>query len=176
LRRILLTATWLAGTLIATGAVYAAVNAVAGQVTEQRSQALSPAGVDHALQQKDQGTPSPSPPASSATPTAAAEPSPSPPTTTSPGPSQSPTTPPARPGPTDTRTFALIGGTASMSCAGDQISLNWATPNGGYQVETGSSNGGAQLEVRFRSDTHESRLEAWCSAGQIQSAVREESS
>ena len=31
-------------------------------------------------------------------------------------------------------------------------------------------------EVRFRSDTYESRLEAWCSAGQIQSAVREESS
>ena len=176
MRRILLTATWLAGTLIATGVVYAAVSAVAGQVTDQRSEALSQAGVDQALQQEDQVTPSPYQPASSAMPNAANKPSPSPPTAATPGPTQAPTNPPARPAPTDTRTFALVGGTASVSCTGDLITLNWATPNGGYQVETGSSSGGAQLEVRFRSDTHESRLEAWCSGGQIQTSVREESS
>jgi hypothetical protein len=76
----------------------------------------------------------------------------------------------------NTQTFALVGGTASITCSGSQITLNWATPKSGYQVETGSSNGGAQVEVRFRSDTHESRLEAWCAGGQVQSRVREESS
>ena len=61
-----------------------------------------------------------------------------------------------------------------MSCSGGQITLNWATPKNGFQVETGTSNGGAQIEVRFRSDTHESRLEAWDAGGQLQSQVREE--
>ena len=34
----------------------------------------------------------------------------------------------------------------------------------------------AQIEVRFRSDSHESRLDAWCVGGQIQSTTEETSS
>lgn len=172
LRRTLIAATWLAGTLLATGIVYEAVNAVAGQVTEQLSPPISRAGVDQALKQQAQATPSPSPsqPAASPTPTATPSspaPSPAPP----PPPPPAPTPPAAT---TNTQTFSLIGGTASVSCTGSQVTVNWATPKSGFQVETGSSSGGTQVEVKFRSDTHESKLEAWCAGGQVQSKVREE--
>src|SRR5712691_6080811 len=103
----------------------------------------------------------------------------SPRTTTSP--SQSPvvvptTAPPPRsPAPTqtqqpssNTRTFALIGGATQLTCSGGSIALNWATPNSGFWVETSTENGGATIEVRFRSDSHESRLDVWCSGGRIQ--------
>lgn len=169
LRRILLAVTWLAGTLLATGIVYEAVNAVADQVSERGERPISHVGVGDEL-----GTPSPS---------AAISPTPTP-VGTSPSPTSQPTAPtggasppPATPPPTGTtRTFALVGGTASVSCTGSSINLNWATPNSGFQVETGTSGGGSVIEVRFRSDTHESRLETWCGGGQVQSSVREESS
>ena len=173
LRRALLAATWLAGTLLATGIVYEAVNAVAGQVTEPLSAPISQAGVDQALKHQGQATPSPSRPSSSPTPVAT-------PTTQAPVPAAAPPggnpapVPTPRAATTNTQTFSLIGGTASVSCSGSQITLNWATPKSGFQVETGTSNGGAQVEVRFRGDTHESRLEAWCAGGQVQSSVREE--
>lgn len=172
LRRTLLAATWLAGTLLATVIVYEAVNAVAGQVTEPLSPPISQAGVDQALKHQGQATPSPSPSqsASSPTPTATPRPpTPAPPPGGTPAPS-----PPPVSATTNTQTFSLIGGTASVSCTGGQITLNWATPKSGFQVETGTSNGGTQVEVRFRSDTHESRLEAWCAGGLVQSSVREE--
>lgn len=168
LRRTLLAATWLAGTLLATAIVYEAVNAVAGQVTEQLSPPISQTAVDQALKHQGQTTASPSP--------SQPVPSPSP---SAPAPSAAPPAPPLPPPPppptTNTQTFSLVGGTASVSCTGSQVTLNWATPKSGYQVETGTANGGAQVEVKFRSDTHESRLEAWCAAGQVQSKVREES-
>lgn len=173
LRRILLTATWLAGTLLATAVGYGAVTAVTNQVTLQRSEELSQTGVDRALQRV-----SPSPQGSPPIATPDASSSPSPASSPQVTPNQnlpSPTT--AAPQPTTTsRTFALVGGTANLSCTGGQISLNWATPNSGFWVETGSSDGGAQVEVRFRSDRHESRLEAWCAASQVQASVREEAS
>jgi hypothetical protein len=168
LRRILLAATWLAGTVLATGIVYQAVNAVADQVAERREQPISQVGVG-------ERTPAPSAPAFSPTPTPGG-PSPSPtsqPTAPTGGPSAPTATPPAT---STTRTFALVGGTASVSCTGSLISLNWATPNSGFQVETGSSGGGSVIEVKFRSDTHESRVEAWCGGGQVQGNVREENS
>ncbi len=179
LRRTLLAATWLAGTLLATAIVYEAVSAVAGQVTQPLSPPISQTGVDQALKHQGQATPppSPSPSQSAASPTPAATPrppAPAPAPAPPPGGNPAPNPPPP-PATTNTQTFSLIGGTASVSCIGSQITLNWATPKSGFQVETSTTNGGAQLEVKFRSDTHESRLEAWCAGGQVQSSVREES-
>jgi hypothetical protein len=173
LRNGLLVATWLAGTLLATGAVYAAVSAVGDAVTEQSPSPISQADIEHALNQARQAAVSPSAPQAPATPSA----SPVPPT---PGSSPAvggshPSSPPARTA-TANRTFALVGGTANFSCSGGQIVLNWATPNQGFVVETDSSDGGAQIEVRFRSDSHESRVEAWCSAGQVEGSVEEQNS
>lgn len=174
LRRLLLIATWLAGTLLATAIVYEAVHIVAGQVTELRIAAVPQAGAGERIESPASPVSTPSV-ATSPTATTTGPPGTSP--TSSPGGAQpSPTNPPTVGLGGDSRTFALVGGTASVTCSGNQITLNWATPNSGYQVEASSSNGGAQVEVRFRSDTHESRLEAWCAGGTVQSSIREESS
>jgi len=68
--------------------------------------------------------------------------------------------------PTSSRTFTLIGGTVSVTCTGNVISLGSATPNAGFTVETEKEDG-QQIEVTFRSDTHESKLEVGCRNGQV---------
>jgi len=80
------------------------------------------------------------------------------------------------PPPSSRRTFSLVGGTATIACQGSSASLVSATPNPGFQVETDSQDGGTAVEVRFRSTSHESKLEASCSAGVIQGQVEESSS
>ncbi len=77
--------------------------------------------------------------------------------------------------PTASRTFSLIGGTVSVTCTGNVISLDSATPNSGFTVETENKEEGQRIEVRFRSETHESRLEVGCQNGQVVSEeIREE--
>ena len=177
MRRLLLAATWLVGTLFATVVVYAAVGAVTGQVAPPSTEPISQTGVERALAAPNPAATSPSPTATpAATPTASAPPST--PTPVAGGGRPTPPPPPPPPStPASNRTFALVGGTASFSCSGSQIGLNWATPNSGFQVDDiGTSNGGAQIEVRFRSSSHESRVQAWCAGGQVQGAVEEESS
>ena len=172
LRRILLlVAIWLAGTVVATATVYEAVTVVGGQVIAQRSAGPPPGDQDQASR-RSSSSPSSST-ASSPTPATAPSPSPKPPAT-SPLPTAPATSSPAATPPPAVRTFGLVGGTAEVSCRGNVASLDWATPNSGFTVETGSSDSGTQVDVRFRSDTHESRLEAWCSGGQVQDSVREE--
>lgn len=174
LRQAVLIATWLAGTLLATGTVYAAVSAVAGQVTGQGPAPISQTGIEQALHQAQQHETSPTP-ATAPTPSPPSTPSQTTPSPTVGGGVSHPTNPPSSP-PAANRTFALVGGTTNLSCAGGQITLNWATPNPGFEVETGSSDGGSVIEVRFKSDSHESQLQAWCSGTQIQSHVDEQSS
>ena len=180
LRRVLIFATWLTGTLLATATVYEAVHTVGGQVTGLQAEGLSQAKPAQALKLPAAASPSASQAVPISTPSAPPGESTGPqPATTSPGGLEARPAPanPPPPAPTnDTRTIALVGGTASVTCSGGQIRLNWATPNSGFEVETGSSNGGALIEVRFRSDAHESRLEAWCSGGLVQSSIREEPS
>jgi len=72
------------------------------------------------------------------------------------------------------RTFTMVGGSATVSCGSGTASLVSATPNPGFEMESGLSSGGTGLEVRFRSDTHESRLEASCSGLAVQGQVEEE--
>lgn len=76
--------------------------------------------------------------------------------------------PPAPPSsvPTSSRTFSLVGGTVSVTCKGSVISLDSVTPNPGFTVESEQNEEG-RVEVRFRSDNHESRLEVTCQSGQV---------
>jgi hypothetical protein len=76
--------------------------------------------------------------------------------------------PPAPPStvPTSSRTFSLVGGTVSVTCRGSAISLDSVTPNPGFTVESEQNEEG-RVEVRFRSDNHESRLEVTCQSGQV---------
>jgi hypothetical protein len=77
---------------------------------------------------------------------------------------------------TSTRTFSLIGGTVVVTCTGNMISLDSASPNPGFTIDTEQNDGG-QVEVRFRSDSHESRLEVTCQNGSvIVQELREEES
>lgn len=76
---------------------------------------------------------------------------------------------------TSSRTFSLIGGTVSVTCTGNVISLNSATPNSGFTVETERKDSGQQLEVEFRSETHKSKIEVGCRSGQVVAEeIREE--
>ncbi len=76
---------------------------------------------------------------------------------------------------TTSRTFSLIGGTVSVTCTGNVISLNSATPKSGFTVETERKDDRQKIEVRFRSETHESRIEVRCQNGQVVAEeIREE--
>ena len=71
------------------------------------------------------------------------------------------------------QTFELRGGTVQASCDGSGVSLGYATPKGGYEVSV-HDEGPVELSVRFRSDSHESRLDATCVSGSPAPRIREE--
>lgn len=73
---------------------------------------------------------------------------------------------------TVTRTFTLRGGSAAVSCTGQRAVLKYASPNAGYIVDAGRS--GDEVEVRFRSDDHESRLRVECVGDTPHGDIREE--
>lgn len=185
MRRAWLPLVWLLGTAAAVVVGWSAVQAIASQVVERRPEPLS-AQVVNRLQASpfpsSSPFPSPSPESAHESPRPvptippASPPPPSPQATAPPTPSGSvgstPNPSPAR----SSRTFTLQGGIASVSCQSNQIFLDWATPNSGFQVEVEWHNSNSVLEVRFRSDTHESRLESWCSGGQVQFSIQESSS
>jgi len=174
MRRAWLPLIWLVGTSTAVLVGWSAVQAVVGQVVMERPEPLSAQTV-HELG----ASPTPSTGAAPATPTAAPtqEPSATQPAsarTPAPGGSAGSSAPAAQSG--SARTFTLQGGTASVSCSNNQISLNWATPNAGFQVQLEWHDSNTVLEVRFTGSSHESRLETWCSGNQVQASVEEQSS
>ena len=82
---------------------------------------------------------------------------------------------PAPPPTVTTRTFALVGGTATFSCTGDAIALVSAVPNAGFGAETEREDGGTEIKVRFENDAHRSEIRAGCAGGQVVAEeIREE--
>ncbi|MGH9043073.1 MAG: hypothetical protein ACRDZ3_22905 [Acidimicrobiia bacterium] len=73
------------------------------------------------------------------------------------------TTPGATFPPPEDRTYQLVGGTVGVRFENGGARLLWATPKPGFSVE--SSSGGDDVDVRFRSDDHESRLKAFWDNG-----------
>ena len=61
------------------------------------------------------------------------------------------------------KTYQLVGGSVGIRFENGAARLLWATPNSGFSVET--SNDGGTVDVRFRSDDHESRLRAYWDNG-----------
>lgn len=93
-----------------------------------------------------------------------------------PTPRQSPTTqaPERSPAPAaETRTYSLVGGEVSLRFDGDRVEVLWATPNRGFNVEVETSPDGSEVSVRFRSDTHRSRVKASAQAGRYRDEVEE---
>jgi hypothetical protein len=76
-----------------------------------------------------------------------------------------------------TRTFSLVGGTVTVTCTGNTLTVNSALPNAGFSLEEERHDEGTVVEFRFESEAHKSRLEVACSGGQvIVEELREESS
>ena len=143
----MLAGVWVVGAVAATSIAWSAVGLVGDQVTDGREAPLSADAVQAAL--------------GAVTPTPAASPTPTPNPTPSARPSRS-----SRPSPVQTgsRTYTLTGGTVAVSCTGATIRLVYATPRGGFE-STVEDAGPAEVEVRFRSEAHESKLEASCAGG-----------
>jgi hypothetical protein len=74
---------------------------------------------------------------------------------------------------TASSTFTLKGGTVTASCRSGTIHVDSATPAAGFDAAVESKNGGKAIQVRFHSTSLESELEVWCSAGLVQSQIRE---
>jgi hypothetical protein len=71
--------------------------------------------------------------------------------------------PPPAPGAAEDRTYNLTGGSAAVRFEGGQARLLWATPRPGFQLD--SSGDSEDVDIRFRSDSHESRLRAYWDNG-----------
>ena len=87
-----------------------------------------------------------------------------------------PTTPPppptTAPAPPTTKSYNLVGGTATLRFSASGVTVVAATPAAGYTVDIGESHDGG-VRVEFESDSHQSRLDAWW-AGGPQDEVRED--
>jgi hypothetical protein len=60
-------------------------------------------------------------------------------------------------------TYQLVGGTVGVRFENGGAHLLWATPNSGFTAQNRS--GASAVDVRFRSDNHESRLRAFWDGG-----------
>lgn len=65
--------------------------------------------------------------------------------------------------PAEDRTYQLVGGTVSVRFENGAAHLLWATPAPGFEVDQDGSD--SHVDIRFRSDDHESRLKAFWSSG-----------
>jgi len=68
-------------------------------------------------------------------------------------------------GSAEDRTYQLKGGSVGVRFENGSVHLLWATPAPGFTVERSGSGDSEELEVRFRSDAHESRLRAYWDNG-----------
>ena len=75
----------------------------------------------------------------------------------------------------DEETFYLVGGWATVRCAGDDVALATYAPNLGYQVDI-EANGPNEVEIKFEETAgdHRSKLEARCSSGVLQHQIDED--
>ena len=87
----------------------------------------------------------------------ATAPSPVAPTTTAAPPA------PATSAASETRTYHLVGGSASLRFTPEGVTVLWATPNAGFAVDIEQE--GAGVQVDFESDDHRSRVDAWWDGG-----------
>jgi hypothetical protein len=173
-------AAWFAAGVVAVAVASVGVSMVGHQVIGSRPAPLSAAQVSEELAATEASPDGTGTTTSSTTTTTSPEGPPPPAATGGPGttvtppptqPGASPTTvaPPAQP---TTKTYDLVGGTATLRFSPSGVTVVVATPNAGFSVDVGQSHGnGVQLE--FESDDHRSRVDAWWDGGP-QDEVRED--
>lgn len=167
-----LVAAWLVVGAAAVAAATAGVSLVGRQVTDSRPEPLSSAEVQQELaalpstsstsvgQQQPPGTTAGSGGVSS---TSTTQPR-SGPTEAVATTTTAPTAPPPTAPPGETRTYALVGGTATIRFSPAGAAVVTATPNAGFDVEVEPENGNG-VKVEFESDGHRSRVTAWWDGG-----------
>lgn len=170
-RPVLLVAAWLATAALAIAISGWAVGLASRQVTDP----IQPTALAEVTRSVAPSPTAPSPsPATSVLPGPAGDPSPAADPPGAPPPEQrTSTAAPAAPPPAaaTTRTVGAVGGRASFRFQGDRVSLEWATPSTGFEVDVEQH--GSELRVRFRRDDHESRLFASVRDGQPVTRVEE---
>lgn len=167
-RPALLVAAWLLGGLLAVVLASAAVGRVGNQVTGDRPAPLSAADVRDELAAEAAETTTTTGPATAATDTTTEA------TSTVAPPAVTPIVPATvdTAAADETRTYPLVGGTATLRFSPAGVTVVAANPNPGFSVEVEPE--GSGLEVVFRSATHRSKVEAWWDGGPRDS-VEEES-
>lgn len=198
-----LTVAWLAAATVAVVVAWQGVGIVANQVTDDRPAPLAAGEVraltEEAAAQSSAVTgptttlaPGVEPPVGDGTaaepPTTAPPSGPVTPPTTEPtgtapsgaNPATSPSTsapaspttvPPAAPA--ETRTYNLVGGSVALRFAPSGVTVVWATPAAGFEVEVEPEHGNG-VRVEFESDDHRSRVTGWWDGGPLDEAREEE--
>ena len=165
-RQVLIVAAWAVAGALAVSLASVAVSRVGNQVTGDRPAPLSASQVQEELAAETSTTSTtmtvPSPDATGTAPaggpTAPVVLPPSPTTTTT-----AATSGPA-PAPTgETRTYSLVGGTATLRFEPTGVTVVVANPNPGFKVEVEPE--GPGVEVSFEADHHRSKVHAWWDGG-----------
>jgi hypothetical protein len=174
-------ATWVVITASATGLAWLAVS----RIGKSSPAALSPSAVEAALRAQPSRSTTTLPPGASdpATPASTTLPT-TPPTavhTTAPVPASPTGTAKPQPPTTSTTTVARTssvvnstGGVVSLECEGSDIRLVSSSPNNGFDQDINHA-GPSDVDVRFRSSSHESEIRATCEAGRPVAQVEEKS-
>lgn len=71
------------------------------------------------------------------------------------------------------KTYDLIGGTVILSLGGDEVHLVSATPRPGFTADY-EHTGPVEVEIKFESNDHKSKLEAKYEDGELKVDVEEE--
>lgn len=173
-------AAWVAAGVGAVALATAGVSMVGNQVTGSRPSPLSADEVRSELVAEEATTTTTLPGTSTSVPgavgtTPGGEPvttTPTPPVTSSPGttapgsPTTTPptTSPPPPPPAAETRTYTLVGGTATLRFSPDGATVVVASPNAGFAVDVEPTHDNG-VRVELRSDSHRSRVEGWWDGG-----------
>ncbi|MCO8126126.1 hypothetical protein NHL50_02775 [Acidimicrobiia bacterium EGI L10123] len=175
-RAIPLAVAWVAAAVIAVAVASWGVALVGRSVTEERPAALASAEVEERLAEVASTAPGSSTsttlPSTEETATTEVGSDAAVPATSAPGPAPTTTTvPPATtaPPPTaapagETRTYTLVGGTASLRFTPSGVTVVFANPAQGFDVEIEPEHGNG-VKIEFENDAHESRLEGWWEGG-----------
>lgn len=164
---------WFAAGAVSVALATVGVSMVGNQVTGSRPSPLSAEEVRRELVGDDATTTTtlPDDGTTSVPPGSATTTTPSAPRTTTPTSRPSGSAGPATTAPTtlpeappETRTYVLVGGTATLQFASSGVTVTDATPNAGYSVsiEPEHTNG---FSVDFRSEDHRSRVKGWWDGG-----------
>lgn len=160
-------AVWLAGATAATAVSLSAIRVVGDSVTGSNAPPVAASAEPSA---------SPAPPTRRPTPRPSPSRSGAPGGATTPGPAPAASRQPPSPVPAAViRTFALAGGTATVSCAGPAASLRYASPNPGWSQQI-QKPGGEEVEIRWTGAGGESRLKVYCAGGTPSPQVEERGS